>query len=118
MIRVVGAAVVLTVFLACGGGAPRKEAAEAYVIKSVLADPSRNSIIIDISIDPQSRESEVKAAAEAIIAKHKNEYSSIVVKSHLTPDTSGLPYGTSFFEAGVISHSFNPKAIPEKIKPH
>jgi len=118
MIRVVVAALVLSAFLGCGGGGPRKEAAESYIIKSVLADPSKGSIIIDIALDPQARESEVKAAAEGIIAKHKNEYSSIVVKTHLSSDTSGLPYGTSILEGGVISHSFNPRAIPEKIKTH
>lgn len=120
MIRVVTAGLVLSVFLACGGDGPKRsnQPSESYVIKSVIADPSRRSIIIDISIDPQSSESDVKAAAEALIAQHKAEYSSILVRSHLTADTSGLPYGTSSFESGVTTHSFSPKAAREKIGTH
>ena len=119
MIRVVIAVLIVSAFVACGGDGPTRNKAELYRVNATVADPSRGSITISISVASNPSESDVKEAAEAVIATYKKEYPNIVVKSYpMSADGSGLPYGTSVLDGGVISHSFNPQALREKIKTH
>jgi hypothetical protein len=121
MMKVVSTVLVLSAFLACGGGGPRRtgEPSDSYIVRATTTDPSRGSITFSISVRSSASEDDVKAAAEDLIAKHRAEYPSIVVKSYpMSADGSGLPYATSVLDGGVINHSFNPKAAPQKIETH
>ena len=119
MIRVVISVLIVSALVGCGGDGPTRGKAELYNVRATVADPSRGSITISISIASNPSERDVKEAAEAVIATYKTEYPNIIVKSYpMSSDGSGLPYGTSVLDRGVISHSFNPEALREKIKTH
>jgi ABC-type glycerol-3-phosphate transport system substrate-binding protein len=119
MIRAVISVLVALAFVACGGDGPKRTKADLYSIRATVADPSRGTITISISVASNPSERDVKEAAEAVIATYRAEYPSITVKSYpMSADGSGLPYGTSVLEGGVISHSFNPQSASEKIKTH
>ena len=82
MIRVVIAALMVSAFVACGGDGPTRNKAELYRVNATVADPSRGSITISISVASNPSESDVKEAAEAVIATYKKDYPNIIVKSY------------------------------------
>jgi hypothetical protein len=119
MLRVVLAVLIISAFVACGGDGPKRTKDNLYSVRATVVDPSRKSVTISISLASNPTEGDVKEAAEAVIATYKAEYPNIIVKSYpMSADGSGLPYGTSVLQDGVISHSFNPQALVEKIKTH
>jgi hypothetical protein len=119
MMRVAVILLILASFSACGGDGPRHaNDPEPYTVTGTVADPTTGSLTVSIAVASKSTERSVKEAAEAVIAMHRAEYPNIVVKAYpVSSDPSGLPYGTSILQDGVISHSFNPN-YAEKIKTH
>ena len=114
------AGLLLVAFVACGGKAPKQgREREPYVVNYVTADPSNNGITLVISVNSPATEESVKSVAEQVIAKYKSQYQNITVKSYPAgSDQSGVPYATSMFTDGSITHTFNPQALPQKIPTH
>ena len=121
MTRIAVGALVLSVFLACGGGPPKPigKKLEPYIINSSLVDPARNEITLIISVNAQSTEDNVKTVAEMVISTKKAEFQNITVKTYLLgSDQSGVPFATSMFADGAITHFFNPLPATQKIPTH
>ena len=121
MIKACIGAFALLSLVACGSDSPKelRRHAEPYIVNSALADPANHSVTISITVDPPATEADVKTAAEMAIAKYRNEYTSITIKSYLrSSDPSGLPYATSMFADGVITHFITPQAASQKIPTH
>ena len=82
-------------------------------------DSATNSITVMIRVFGPANQSNVKAVAEDVIAKHRGQYKIITIKSYVAGSSlSGLPYATSTFENDKIEHQFNPQAATQKIPSH
>ena len=121
MTRIGVSALTLLVFLACGGGGPKRigKKLEPYIINSKFPDPARKAITISISVNSQSTQDDVKTVAELVISTYKAEFENITVNTYLLgPDTSGPPYATTMFADNVVTHRFNPQVVPQNIPTH
>ena len=120
MIRVGVSALILLLFLACGGGPKRiGKGSELYIVNNTLVDPARTAITFNISVNSQSTQDDVKTIVDQVVAKYKAEYPNITIKTYfLGRDQSELPYATSIFADGVVTHWFNPQPASQKIPTH
>ena len=121
MKRIAVGALTLLFLLACGGGGPKTigKRPDTYLINSSLSDPARKAITINISVNSQSTQDDVKTVAEQVISKHKAEYQNITVSTYLLgSDPGGAPFATSIFADNGVTHRFNPQAASQKIPTH
>jgi len=108
-------------FAACGNKvtAPVTETADSFTVLSESPDPATKSITVNIRIDGPLSEASAKAAAETTIARYRNSYSNVTVRSFLQSSReTDLPYSTSVLQNGMISHKINPMVAPQKIPTH
>lgn len=109
------------VLTSCGGNvsAPVNDRDDAFTILSTSPDTGTNTVIINIRITGPLSQETARAAAETVIARNRDAYRNITVKS-FTPGAKGsdLPYLTSTLQNGEINHKINPLAAPQKIPTH
>lgn len=120
MVKLIMIALVLSLFVACGGTAPRQKPkpSEPYIILSSMADPTTNSYKLMIKVDAPITEESVKKAAEMAIEKYKGQFASVIVQSYTTSNTNSTPYAVSQYDSSGVSHQFNPQLAPQKIPTH
>jgi hypothetical protein len=107
--------------VSCGGTAPRPTLARAqsYSVISEQADPVAGTLTISIKVAGPVTQSNLKSAAESLIAERKSEYRHITVKSYAeNAAASDPPAAISRLENDAISHVFNTKTETERIKTH
>jgi hypothetical protein len=117
----VSAVAALTLVVSCGGTAPRPTLARAqsYSVISEQADPVAGTLTISIKVAGPVTQSNLKSAAEALIAERKSEYRHITVKSYAeNAATSDPPAAISRLENDAVSHVFNARTEPERIQTH
>jgi hypothetical protein len=120
MVKLTMIALVLSLFVACGGNAPKQKPkpSEPYIVLSSLTDPATNSFKLMIKIDPPITEEGVKKAAEIAIEKHKGQFQTVTVNSYTTHNTNSTPYAVSRYDSGGVTHQVNSQAAPQKIPTH
>lgn len=121
MTRVGVSALILLVFLACGGGGPKRigKGTDLYLINNTLVDPTRTAVTFIISVNAQSTQDDVKAVVGQVVEKYRAEYPNITIKTYLLGrDQSDLPYATAIYADGVLTHWFNPQPASQKIPTH
>lgn len=120
MFKLIIIALVLSLFVACVGNAPKQKPrpSEPYVVLAALNDPATNSLKLMIKVDPPITEEEVKKAIEIAIEKHKAQFQAVTVNSYTTNNTNGTPYAVSRYDSSSgVTHQFT-WATPQKIPTH
>ena len=105
----------------CMGDRPRVQTElVGYVIVSELSDPASHSATIIITLPQSSTPTDIKAAAEAVIATRRDRFERITVKSFPQPaDLNGVPLAVSKFEGAGVDHVFtSPLPASERIQTH
>jgi hypothetical protein len=121
MIRIAAVALILSVFLACGGGGPKRigKGSDLYVINATLVDPARSTVTFSISVHSQSSQGDVKDIVDQVVARYKTEYPNMTIKTYLLgSDQSELPFATSIYADGAVTHFFNTQPASQKIPTH
>lgn len=121
MIRTVIILSALIGLAACGGKevAPLTDTSDAFTIISSTPEQATKSITINIRIEGPLSQDSARNAAETIIARHRDSYRNITVRSFAQGSReTDLPYATSVLQNGVINHKFNPMVAPQKIPTH
>ncbi len=111
----------LLTFIACTSDAPKEKPrpAEPFVIEASAVDPSTNSLIVSIKLDPPFTEETAKKAAEIVVERNKARFKNITVKSftrHLGENP--MPFGVSVFDGTNLTHQINAQLGPQKIPSH
>lgn len=102
----------------CAHDAPVHGPAETFVVLGEDRAPDKSAITINIKVGAQAPESQVKAAAEAVISKYRSEYVKVTVKSFTRDDvTHEIPFAVTTLEGGQVRHVFNSTG-PQKIPTH
>lgn len=113
MIRVLVAAIALSLLAACGGSAPRPTRADApsFSVVSEQADAAAGSTSVIIKFPKTTLPPQIKAQAESLIASRRDQYRRITVKSFLEgSNLDGVPFAISKLENGAVDTVFN--AVP------
>lgn len=120
MIKYSVAAIVLTAVAACTSApAPVQKTSEPFTVIGSSIDQARSSITVSIRIDPPATEQHVKSIAEQAISGYRDQYKTVTIKSYFAgSNPSELPYATSIFENGAVSHQMTPGAATQKIPTH
>jgi hypothetical protein len=121
MIKIAVIFLAMIMLTACGSKAiaPANEAGDAFTILSSSPDQAAGGITINIRIDGPLSQETARAAAETVIARNRNNYRNITVKSFAPGSKeTDLPYTTSILQNGSINHKANPMAAPQKIPTH
>ncbi len=103
---------------ACNAPVTRQQPSAAYVVDTSMVDQTTNTLTVNIKLDSPVTEASVKAAGEAVINQHRNQFKSVVVKSFLHSQQSLYPYCISTLAEGAISHQVNKQLEPQKIPSH
>gem|GEM_PF-1374140 len=117
----VSSAAVLTLVVSCGGTAPRPTLtrAQSYSVISEQADPIAGTLTISIKVVGPATQSNLKSAADSLIAERKSEYRHITVKSYAeNAAASDPPAAISRLENEAVSHVFNARTETERIQTH
>ncbi len=103
----------------CGGNAPTR-AESRFTIVSELNDPASHSTTIIITVPKPATPTDIKAAAEAVIAARRERFARITVKSFPEPaDLNGVPLAVSKFDGAAIDHVFtSPLPSSQRIPTH
>lgn len=106
--------------VACGGNPPQmSSASQSYSIIAEKPDLATSGIVVDIQLNGQPSQNEVKTIAESLIASRKDQYKNVVVRSFVEGAAQGrVPYAFSRIENGAITHQFNPQSETQKIPTH
>ena len=112
-------AAVLLPLVGCAGNAPTR-AESLFTIISELNDPASHSTTIVITVPKASTPTDIKAAAESVIAARRAQYALLTVKSFTEPaDLNGVPSAVSKFEGAGVEHIFtSPPPASERIPTH
>lgn len=111
----------VVLFAACGSKATNlaTNTTDSFTILSESPDPATKSVTVNIRIDGPISEDNAKAAAETVIARRRDSYRNVTVRSFLQGSKeTDLPYLTSALYDGAINHKINPMAAPQKIPTH
>ncbi len=109
-------------FAGCGSNntdrsAAPQEPVPSFRVESEQPDQINRALTVNIRFLGPTTESQVKSAAEFVIADRKERYGSITVNSFvLSP--SDKPYGVSQLEGGEITHRFNRQSDSVRIPTH
>jgi hypothetical protein len=121
MIKAVIITFALMALVACGD-APRTspELEQSFSIVSQHSDPATSSATITITVAKGSKQPQVKAAAEAVIASRKAKYQHITVKSFLEgASLDGTPFAVSTLRGNSVDHVFDAtQGEPVRIPTH
>lgn len=103
----------------CGGNAPTRTESR-FTIVSELNDPASHSTTVIITVPKPSTPTDIKAAAEAVIAARRERFARITVKSFTEPaDLNGVPTAVSKFDGTAVDHIFtSPLPASERIPTH
>lgn len=121
MIKIAVIFLAMLMLAACGEKvtAPVNDTSSAFTILSTSPDQAANSITINIRIDGLLNGDTARAAAETVIARNRDTYRNITVKSFAPGSKeTDLPYATSTLQNGVINYKLNPMVAPKKIPTH
>lgn len=121
LLRVIAAAVLLSLAVSCGGAAPPSTVASArsYSVISEQADPAAGTLTVSIKVAGPAIQSSVKSIAESVIAERKSEYRHITVKSYAENATANeQPLAISRLENDSVTHSFNSRTETQRIQTH
>lgn len=92
----------------CAGSAPTRAESPPFTMISELSDPASHSATILITVPKSATPTDIKAAAESIIAARRDRFARITVKSFSeTGDLNGVPLAVSKFEGAGVDHVFN-----------
>jgi hypothetical protein len=92
----------------CAGSAPTRAESPPFTIVSELGDPASRSVMIIITVPKSATPTDIKAAAESVIAARRDRFARITVKSFIeTIDLNGVPLAVSKFEGAGVEHVFN-----------
>jgi hypothetical protein len=101
-------AITLLPLAGCAGNAPTRAETPPFTIISELSDPASHSTTILITVPKTSTPTDIKAAAESVIAARRDRFARITVKSFAeTTDLNGVPLAVSKFEGAGVDHVFN-----------
>ncbi|HSF24840.1 MAG TPA: hypothetical protein VLE20_11500 [Blastocatellia bacterium] len=120
MIKYAVIVLVLLAAAACSNApAPVEKQGDPYVVIASSIDQTAGSIVVSIRVDPPANEQRIKSIAEQAISRYKDQYRSVTIKSYGPGSSpSELPFATSIFENGTITHQITPKAATQKIPTH
>ncbi len=109
---------VAAIAVGCGHDAPIHSPAEKFVVLGEDRAPDGSNITINIRVGSQAPESEIRAAAEAAIAKYRSAYMKVTVKSFRRDNVANeIPFAVTTLEGGQVRHVFNSTG-PQKIPTH
>ena len=122
MIKVITLSLLILAFAGCGSDHTAQDAAThepvpSFRVESEQPDQVNRAITVNIRFPGPATESQVKSAAEFVIADRKDRYSSITVNSFVL-GASDKPYGISRLEAGEVTHRFNHQGESVRIPTH
>lgn len=109
MIKAVIIAFALMALVACND-APQTspELERSFSIVSQHSDPATSSATIIITVAKDSKQSQVKAAAEAVIASRKGKYKHLTVKSFFEgASLDSTPFAVSTLQGNSVDHVFD-----------
>ena len=120
MLKLLMVITVLSMFVACGGNAPRQKPkpTEPYIVLSAMADPATKTYRMMIRLDPPITEENAKKTAEVAIEKYKGGYETVIVTSYATSNTNTPPYAVSRYDSSGVSHQINSQMAPQQIPTH
>jgi hypothetical protein len=120
MLKLLMVVTVLSLFVACGGNAPRQKPKpiEPYIVLAATADPATKTFRLMIRVDPPLTEENVKKTAEMAIEKYKGGFEAVTVNSYTTSNTNTTPYAVSRYDNNGVTHQFNSQMAPQQIPTH
>ena len=124
MIKVITISLLMLTFAGCASDGANQDAAERepvppFRIESEQPDQVNRAITVNIRFQGPATESQVKSAAEFVIADRKDRYGSVTVNSFvLGAAATDKPYAVSTLEAGEITHRFNRQSESVRIPTH
>jgi hypothetical protein len=112
MIKAITVSLFILAFAGCGGDtandAVERGPVPSFRVESEQPDQTARAITVNIRIQGLATESQVKSAAEFVIADRRDRYQTITVNSFLPDaDLTDRPFGVSRLEQGEIIHRFN-----------
>jgi len=112
--------IVLLPLAGCAGSAPTRAESSPFTIISELSDPVSHSATIIITVPKAATPTDIKAAAESVIAARRDRFAHITVKSFTEPaDLNGVPLAVSKFDGAGVDHIFNsPLPASQRIPTH
>jgi hypothetical protein len=108
-------------FLMSCGTAPRPTRSDAQLFTIVSEQPDHQTGILTMTIRVfgPATQTNVRTAAESVIAGRKDQYRQIIVSSYTEEmKESEPPFAISRFEGTTVSHRFNSLAETQKIPTH
>jgi hypothetical protein len=124
MIKIIPIALFILAFAGCSNDHPDSTSATetslpAFRIESEQPDQANRAITVNIKFAGPATESEIKSAAEFVIADRKDRYRTVTVNSFLLGATAtDKPYTVSTLEGGEITHRFNRQSDSVRIPTH
>jgi hypothetical protein len=124
MFKAIGAVIILSVFIACGGApAPSRANLQGYTVVTEHDDRAAGTLTLVVNISGPATEENVKPIVESVIANKKADYPRIIVKSYVQGTTAGTtasdpPFAVSRLENGVVTHRFNSMTESQRIQTH
>jgi hypothetical protein len=111
---------VLSLFVACGGNAPRQKPKpiDPYIILGSTAEPATKTYRLMIRVDPPITEENIKKTVEMAIEKYKPGFDVVIVNSYTTSNTNTTPYAVSRYDSNGVTHQFNSQMAPQQIPTH
>lgn len=103
----------------CAGRAPAR-ATTSFTVVSELSDPVSRSATVIITVPRALGPTDIKAAAESVIAARREQFARITVKSFVeAADLNGVPLAVSKFDGAAVEHVFNAsRPATERIQTH
>lgn len=112
-------AAALLALAGCGGRAPTSAPAP-YTIVSQSSEEAGRSATVIITVPEALTPTEIKAAADSIIAARRAQFARVTVKTFTeAADLNGVPLAVSTFDGTAVNHVFS-AAMPrtERIPTH
>ena len=122
MIKIITITLLILAFAGCSSDHTDQDAATegpvpSFRIESEQPDQVNRSVTVNVRFLGPATESQVKSAAEFVIADRRERYSSITVNSFVL-GASDKPFGVSQLESGEITHRFNRQSDSVRIPTH
>ena len=122
MAKIITISLLLLAFAGCSSNNTDQSAAAgepvpSFKIESEQPDQINRALTVNIRFPGPTTESQVRLAAEFVIADRKERYSSITVNSFVL-SASDKPFGVSQLERGEITHRFNRQSENVRIPTH
>lgn len=124
MIKIITISLLILAFAGCSSdhadqNAATQEPVPSFRVESEQPDQANRAVTVNIRFQGPATESQIKSAAEFVIADRKERYTSITVNSFiLSASATDKPYGVSTFEGSEITHRFNRQSGSVQIPTH